>query len=279
MTQAPPNLFDPNSTPDRLRRVTDKGLFLHRHTAGLVAERLREVNRRFRSPAIVGHHGGLWAELLELNAPTLAPVRSVLPLQPTAHDLVVHAMALHGVNDPVGQLIQSRRSLRPDGLFLGVMFGGQTLQALRNAFASAEAALFGGITPRVSPMVDVRAAGALLQRSGLAMPVADVLTTEVTYADVLALMRDLRAMGEANSLVGRSRVSLSRALLAALDEAYPKGADGRITAVFETVVLTGWAPDQSQPQPLRPGSATTRLADALGALELPTGAPVGEKPG
>jgi SAM-dependent methyltransferase len=193
-----------------------------------------------------------------------------LTLQQGAHDLVVHAMALHWANDPVGQLIQSRRALRPDGLFLGVLFGGQTLHELRSALATAEAEVTGGLSPRVAPMAEIRDLGALLQRAGFALPVADSLPLTVTYESPLHLMRDLRAMGEGNALGGRIRHLTKASLLRRAAEIYQEHhaqPDGRIVATFELIFLAGWAPDDSQPKPLRPGSAVARLADALGAQE------------
>jgi SAM-dependent methyltransferase len=194
----------------------------------------------------------------------------VLDLEVGAYDLVIHAMALHWANDPVGQLIQCRRALRPDGFFLGVGFGGQTLAELRAALAEAEVAVAGGLSPRVVPMAEIRDLGALLQRAGLALPVADNLALDVSYQTAFHLMRDLRAMGEANALQARLRHPTRPAVLRRAAEIYQDhhaDGDGRIHATYELVFLTGWAPDDSQPQPLRPGSATQRLAEALGTQE------------
>ena len=179
-------------------------------------------------------------------------------------------MCLHWADDPVGQLIQARRALRPDGLFLGVMFGGETLHELRASLAQAEADLFGGLSPRVAPMAEIRDLGALLQRAGYALPVADSVRLTASYASPLQLMKELRFMGEGNALHSRRRTPSSRALFARACEIYVESygdKDGRVPATFELIVLTGWAPDSSQPQPLRPGSASQRLADVLGAEE------------
>lgn len=190
----------------------------------------------------------------------------VLDLEAGSHDLVIHALCLHWANDPVGQLVQCRRALRPDGLFLAVLFGGQTLAGLRACLAEAEAALAGGLSPRVLPMAEIRDLGGLLQRAGFALPVADSVTHTVTYADSFALMRDLRAMAEGNALAARLRRPTRRSVLAEADRLYATefaAGPGRIAARFEMIFLTGWAPDASQQQPLRPGSAIRRLADAL----------------
>jgi hypothetical protein len=180
-------------------------------------------------------------------------------------------MSMHWANDPIGQIVQSRHALKPDGLFLGAMFGGQTLHELRSVLAEAESRVTGGLSPRVAPMAEIRDLGALLQRSGMALPVADAMPLNVTYEDAWALMRDLRAMGEANALSQRLRKPTRRAVFAEATKLYAEhfsDADGRIRATFEVIFLTGWAPDESQQKPLRPGSATARLADALGAKEL-----------
>jgi len=197
----------------------------------------------------------------------LIPDDSTLDLAPQSADLILHAMAMHWSDDPVGQLIQCLRGLRPDGLFLGIAFGGRTLDTLRAAMASAEAEATGGISPRVAPMVDLRSAGALLQRAGFALPVADAVPQTVSYADPLALMRDLRAMGECSALAHRPRGFTRAEVLARGAALYPRLPDGRVEARFELVVLTGWAPHASQQQPLRPGSAAMRLADALNTRE------------
>lgn len=211
---------------------------------------------------------GPWREILP-DARIVAD-DEVLDLEEAAHDLVIHVLSLHWANDPVGQLIQCRRALSPDGVFLCVLFGGQTLSELRAALAEAESRLTGGLSPRVLPMGEIRDLGALLQRAGLALPVADAVKRTVTYATMFHLIADLRAMGEGNALALRSRRATPRALFpeaaAIYAGAYPAGG-GRIAATFETIWLTGWAPHPSQQKPLRPGSAAMRLADALGATE------------
>ncbi|MFD1333567.1 methyltransferase domain-containing protein [Methylopila musalis] len=188
------------------------------------------------------------------------------PLRPGAFDLIVSGLALQLVNDLPGALAQIRAALRPDGLFLASVLGGDTLHELRAAFAQAEAETTGGSSPRVAPFADVRAFGGLLQRAGFALPVTDSDRVTVRYPHALALFADLRAWGAANPLEERARRPLARATLARLVEIYAErfaDADGRVRATFEIVWLSGWAPHPDQPKPLKPGSATTRLADAL----------------
>jgi SAM-dependent methyltransferase len=239
-----------------------------------VQERLNGVNRRFTAPAVVTGFPGLWAKAMP--GAMLVDDDDVLALTPGAHDLVIHGLALHWANDPVGQLVQCRRALQPDGLFIGVMFGGQTLQELRAVLAMAEAEVTGGLSPRVLPMGEIRDLGGLLQRAGFALPVADSFTRRVIYRDAWHLMHDLRAMGEGNALAARLRRPTRRAVLTRAAALYGERhglTDGRIPATFDFICLTGWAPSDSQPKPLRPGSAAQRLADALGTPEakLPKG--------
>lgn len=268
MTDAP-RLTDRTAlTRNRARALRDPALFLHETAAEEVQDRLAMVNRSFTKPAIVTGFPDFWSSVLP--GATVVPDDEVLALDPGAHDLVIHAMALHWANDPVGQIIQCRRALRSDGFFLAALFGGQTLAQLRVALAEAEIERTGGLSPRVVPMAEIRDLGGLLQRAGLTLPVADNLALNVSYQTPFHLMRDLRAMGETNALDGRLRRPTRPSVLrraAEIYQAHHAGADGRIAATFEMVFLTGWAPDPSQPQPLRPGSATARLADALGTRE------------
>jgi SAM-dependent methyltransferase len=275
---APPRLFDTELLARRRARAGRAPAdFLHEWAAGDVTERLAEVNRRFTAPALVGPRPALWSAALEaagLPAPTAVPDAEMLALEPGAHDLVVHAMALHWSNDPVGQLVQARRALRSDGLLLAVCLGGATLAELRAALAEAEAEQTGGLSPRVAPMGELRDLGALLQRAGLAMPVADAARLTVRYDSVFHLMRDLRAMGETNVMLHRLRRPTRRTVFARAAALYAErfaDPDGRVRATFEMATLTGWAPDPSQPQALRPGTAARRLADALGTEERSTG--------
>ena len=270
MTQ-PPILTD-RTALDRQRqralRLPDHNgaMFLHRIARDDVQERLTEVNRTFTSPVVVTGHPEFWSDF----APCVAD-DDLLALSPGAHDLVVHAIALHWANDLLGQMVQCRRALAPDGLFIAVFPGGRTLHELRSCLAEAESSVTGGLSPRVLPMGEIRDLGALMQRAGFALPVADNLTQVVRYRDFGRLVADLRAMGETNALAARPRHFTRRGVLAAADGIYQGLAtrEGHLPATFELVFLTGWAPHDSQQQPLRPGSAKSRLADALGVPEAP----------
>jgi SAM-dependent methyltransferase len=267
----------------RAAAMAEPAVFLHVHLAGLVEERLDEVNRRFTAPVLIAPFPDLFRS--HVPAATVVADDEVLSLGEGTHDLVLHLMALHWANDPVGQLVQVRRALRPDGLFLGACLGGRTLFELRSALAEAEARVTGGLSPRVAPMGEIRDLGGLLQRAGLALPVADSLTLSVEYRDAFHLMRDLRAMGEGNALAARRRGCSRREVFLEAARIYADAyvlPNGRVPATFEFVFLTGWAPDESQPKPLRPGSAAARLAEALGVEEQAAGdqvAPHREGPG
>ncbi|GAA5076579.1 methyltransferase domain-containing protein [Roseibacterium beibuensis] len=253
----------------RARARLDRAGFLHDEARFELQERLIDVNRRFTSPAIVTPFPQIWADLLP-NARVVADTET-LDLVAGAHDLVVHAMGLHWADDPVGQIVQCRRALRPDGLFLATCFGGETLAELRQTLAEAEIATMGGLSPRVAPMAEIRDMGSLLQRAGLALPVADRVKKTVTYPDAFALMRDLRDMGETNALADRHRRTMPKGLFAHMAALYVERfatPDGRITATFDLAFLTGWAPHDSQQKPLRPGAAQSRLADALNTAEF-----------
>lgn len=251
----------------RAMAMESPAMFLHQAAFSDLQERLKLVNRTFKSPAIITGFPNFWRNLIP--GATIIPETETLDIHVGAHDLVVHAMSLHWANDPVGQLAQARMALQPDGLFLACLFGGETLTELRLSLAQAESAITGGLAPRIAPMGQLRDLGGLLQRAGFALPVADTTTLTVTYKSALLLMRDIRAMGEANALADRERRPLRRAVLNDAVARYQEtwGQDGRVPATFEIITLTGWAPSESQPKPLRPGSATTRLADALGAHE------------
>lgn len=254
---------------NRERAEQNPALFLHEFAADEIKDRLSIVNKRFTSPVIVSGQPGVWSHLLE-SAKHIDD-SDTLDVATNSHDFALHAMALHWANDPVGQLIQMRRALKPDGLFIGVFFGGQSLHELRSALAQAETDLRGGLSARVAPMGDIRDLGALLQRAKFALPVADVVTLTVKYQSPLHLMRDLRAMGETNALMARPRGFSRKDVISRASEIYIESygePEGRIRATFELIVLTGWAADPGQPQPLRPGSAKKRLSDALGAQEI-----------
>lgn len=273
MTQ-PPLLTDRKALARHRTRARalpghDEALFLHRLALADLEERLTEVNRTFTAPAIVTGFPELFA-----NWQKAAVVYDddMIALEQGAHDLVVHFMSLHWANDPVGQLVQCRRALRPDGLCLVVLPGGRSLQELRAALAEAETEVTGGLSPRVLPMGEIRDLGALMQRASFALPVADSLVQTVEYRSFPALLADLRAAGETNALSGRLRSFTRRAVLAEAADIYARSyssSEGRLAATAELVFLTGWAPHESQQQPLRPGSAKARLADALGVPEKP----------
>lgn len=251
-------LFDRSALALHRRRAS--ALFLREAVADEVEERLAEVNRRFTAPAVVTPFPQVWAT--RLPGASLVPDEEVLELSEGAHDLVIHDLSLHWAEDPVGQLVQCARALQPDGLLIATLFGGTTLSALRTALAEAEVEATGGLSPRVSPMGEIRDLGHLIGRAGLALPVADSLDYPVSYPDALALMRDLRAMGESNALEGRLRHPSRRAVILGALSRYPSN-EGRAVARFEVVTLTGWKPADTQPKPLRPGSAVRRLGDAL----------------
>jgi SAM-dependent methyltransferase len=271
---APPPLTDRPALLRQRRRARglaqhDAALFLHRAALADIQERLIEVNRTFTSPAVVSGFPEIWSDIA--GARQVAD-DEVLTLTPGAHDLVIHAMGLHWADDPLGQLVQCRHALRADGLFIAVLPGGRTLHELRAALAEAEALVTGGLSPRVLPMAEIRDLGGLMQRAGFALPVADSFTQTVHYARFASLCADLRAMGEGNALAARPRHFTRPAVLAAAEAIYAAHfatPEGRLQATFDLVFLTGWAPHDSQQQPLRPGSARARLADALGVPEEP----------
>lgn len=262
--QNTPKLVDSSARAAYRRRIQPDALFLHDTAIDEVQDRLSMVNRSFTTPAVVTPLPRVW----DSAVPGAQVIRDaeVLDLEPGAHDLVVHGMGLHWANDPVGQLIQCRRALKPDGLLLAVALGGETLHELRAALGQAEIEVSGGLSPRIAPMAEIRDLGGLLQRAGFALPVADNVDLRAEYRDIWHLMHDLRAMGESNALQTRLRHPTRRAVFQRAQELYQSGfgADqGRLPATFDLICLTGWSPDASQPKPLRPGSAKARLADAL----------------
>jgi SAM-dependent methyltransferase len=290
VTAAPPLLFDRHLIAARLDRAIRASVagadFLLRRASEELADRIGLVSRAFPFAADVGTPGPHAAEVLAARAGggvtlRLAPTwpsagngdfaRAVgdaerLPLSPGRFDLIVSLLALHNVNDLPGALIQIRAALRPDGLWLAAIPGGDTLTELRQSLMIAESEMAGGAAPRVAPFVDVRALGALLQRAGFALPVVDADRAVVRYAGLGALMRDLRAFGATNALSARSRTPPRRELFARAAAIYAErfaDPDGRLRATFDTLWVSGWSPHASQPKPLKPGSATARLADAL----------------
>jgi SAM-dependent methyltransferase len=290
-----PIIFDRSLLRARRRRAERLGAsdFLVERVAEEIAERLSVVLRQFDLAVDLGTPGAAVRRALaasgkvgtivaanpfatRASAGALAVVadEEALPFRDGALDLVVSALSLQFTNDLPGALVQIRRALRADGLLLAALVGGDTLTELRQAFAEAEAEMEDGISPRVAPFADLRELGALLQRTGFALPVTDVDRVSVRYASPLALMHDLRRMGATNVLTERQGKPLRRATLMRMIEVYGErfaDADGRVRATFEIVWLSGWVPHESQQQPLRPGSAQHRLADALGTKEQPAG--------
>jgi SAM-dependent methyltransferase len=290
-----PLVFNRSDVRQRRKRALDLGAetFLIQRAAEDLAERLAAVLRRFAIAVDLGSPAGHIAQLLadneaiettiavdaNLNALAGRPGNKVvadeeaLPFADGKLDLVVSALSLQLVNDLPGVLVQIRRALKPDGLFLACLLGGDTLTELRQSFAAAEAEIESGVSPRVAPFADVRDLGALLQRAGFALPVTDVDRVTVRYSSPLALMHELRRMGGTNALAERRRTPLRRATLRRMLEIYAEAfadADGKVRATFDIVWLSGWSPHESQQQPLRPGSARARLADALGTKEIST---------
>ena len=269
-----PILFDRallRARQDRARR-SGPATFLLDRVAEDMAERLRAVVREFKNGADVGTTGDQVRNALAGRLHQLASVdlpgqeSEPLPLEPESLDLVVSALAFQFVNDLPGVFAQIRRALRPDGLLLAAMIGGDTLTELRQSFAAAEAELEGGASPRVAPFADLRDLGSLLQRAGLALPVTDVDRIIVRYDSAFALMQDLRRMGATNILLERRRTPTRRATMLRMAQIYAErfaDADGRIRATFDVIWLSGWAPHESQQQPLRPGSAKAGLAEAV----------------
>lgn len=287
---APHILFDRELLRERQRRASRRGAekFLLQRTTEELFERLATIARNFERAALIETPD---AEVLTQHLLAEGKVRAVdiLGIQGAAesvsgeaarYDLAVSLLSMQWLNDLPGVLAQIKRLLKPDGVLLAAMMGGDTLIELRDALASAESEIEGGISPRVSPFLEVRTLGGLLQRAGLTLPVTDIDRFTVRYTNALALMRDLRRMGAANALTERSRKPLRRATLLRAAEIYREryaDEDGRVRATFEILWLSGWAPHESQQQPLKPGSAKARLADALRAIEVPAGEKAGPK--
>jgi SAM-dependent methyltransferase len=297
---APPRLFDRDLHRRRLDRAAPgygAADFLKARAANDAVERLEAIMRDFPLAVDLGARNGAFAAALA-QSPASAKVGALieadlsgrmlgerdglrvqadeerLPFADGSLNLVISLLSLHWTNDLVGALIQIRQTLKPDGLFVGALLGGQTLSELRQCLTQAEAELWGGAGLRVSPFADVLDGAALLQRAGFALPVADVDRVTVRYASALKLIADLRAMGESNVLTDRARRPLTRPVLARVIEIYGERfseSDGRVRATFDIVTLTGWAPHPDQQQPLRPGSAKMRLADALHVKEQSAG--------
>jgi SAM-dependent methyltransferase len=301
---APPRLFDRALLRTRRERAAMRGgeNFLLDRAAEDLEGRLSTVTRRFALALDLGTPGEALRRavkdkvdqvvacepLAHLRDPALGPRvaadEETLPFADASFDLAVSALALHWTNDLPGVLKQVLRALKPDGLFLAVLVGGESLTELRQCLAAAEAEVESGASPRVAPFVEVRALGALLQRAGFALPVADVDRVTVRYSHLGQLFADLRAMGATNPLVERRRAPLRRDTLFRAGEFYAQrftDPDGRLRATFDLLSVSAWSPHDSQQQPLRPGSAKARLADALGTQEQKAGekAAPARKPG
>lgn len=264
--------------------------FLLQRVAEDLSERLQIVQREFPTVLNLGaHHGTVSSRIGELptvgriinadhsgvllsccDGPCVLCDEEALPFAAGDFDLVVSGLALQFVNDLPGTFVQVRHALKPDGLFLASMLGGETLKELRQAWLEAEEEVIGGVSPRVAPFTDVRALGGLAQRAGFALPVADSETLTVTYETPFGLMEELRSMGASNMLSGRRRVPVTRRLMLRACEVYRDRfsmEDGRIPATFEILTLTAWVPDKSQPKPLKPGSGQISLRDVLGSRD------------
>jgi SAM-dependent methyltransferase len=276
-----PILFDRTLLRARQNRAANMGAatFLLDRVADDMADRVAAVLRTFRHAADIGTSGDQVRSALAARVGAIMAVelptdeREALALSPASLDLAVSALALQFVNDLPGVLVQIRRALKPDGLLLAATLGGETLIELRQAFAAAESELEGGISPRVAPFADLRDIGALLQRAGFALPVTDVDRVVVRYDGAFALMHDLRRMGATNILTERRRTPLRRATLLRMAQIYGErfaDSDGRIRATFDIVWLSGWAPHESQPKPLKPGSAKASLEDAVKGRTSPS---------
>lgn len=276
----------------RLRALKQHGNsadFLLARAADDLEERLSAVERKFDIAVDLASHTGLAAQALQRSGkaativrieqarqflgsafPAIVADEEMLPLKAASIDLIVSLLSLHMTNDTPGTLLQIRRALKPDGLFLGAMAGENTLAELRECLLAAESEIFGGASPRVAPFADVRDAGGLLQRAGFTLPVTDIETYTVRYDSAFALMRDLRAMGMQNTLIGRSRRPVTRHFFMRAAEIYAErfsDPDGRIRATFSFIWMSGWAAHESQQKPLKPGSAKASLADFLKDVE------------
>jgi SAM-dependent methyltransferase len=267
-----PNLFDRALLRTRIERARRAGpvTFLLERVVEDMADRLQAVTRGFSGVAEIGSPGELLRKPIADRFESINRIdldqSEKLPLEPESIDLALSALALQFVNDLPGVLAQIRRALKPDGLLLAAMVGGDTLTELRQSFAAAEAECEGGVSPRVAPFADLRDIGGLLQRAGLALPVTDVDRVVVRYDSAFALMADLRAMGATNILIERRRMPTRRATMLRMAQIYAErfaDPDGRIRATFDIIWLSGWAPHDSQPKPLRPGSAKASLEAAV----------------
>lgn len=291
------NVFDRNLVKEHRNRAAktwEEYDFLHNEVALRLCDRLDDVIRDFPLALDMGCHGGNVGQVLEgypkvkklvqfdlaegmarladrqVDATTLVADEEFLPFAPESFDLIVSNLSLHWVNDLPGALLQINRCLKPDGLFVGTMFGIETLRELRYCIAQAEMEVDGGMSPRVSPFADVRDAGMLLQRAGFTLPVVDADAIDVRYENPMKLMKDLKGMGENNKVLERRKNFTKRELIMSAMQKYMEefaGDDGRVPATFQIMFMTAWKDDPSQQKPLQPGSADKSLAEALGVSE------------
>ena len=292
-----PEIFDRNALRvhrDRAAQTFGEYDFLVREIGARLSDRLLDMARKFPLALDLGARTGGYGpvpggpggiehvvscELSERMARQIENSGVVgdpefLPFAEGRFDLIYSNLELHWANDLPGCLLQITRSLKPDGLFLAAILGGNTLTELRDVLMAAELDVTGGASPRVSPFAELRDAGALLQRAGLALPVVDADEITVTYENLFRLLADLRGMGETNTVRERVRTATRRNIFLRAAELYLErypAEDGRIRATFEIIFLHGWAPHESQQKALRPGSAKTSLADALGTAEYSAG--------
>ena len=269
----PKTLFDRKTLLKKRARAGSKltESFLMYEVLSEFKERILDSNRTFSNKVIITSCSSFWHK--HMPKAEIISDESTLILRPLDYDLVLHTLCLHWANDPVGQLIQCRRALKPDGLFLCALLGGKTLNQLRDSLSIAEAKLYGGLSNRFSPMAEIREVGNILQRAGFSLPVADSIKLDVSYRSIYHLIHDLRNMGETNALSERNKGFSKAKLFVEAAKIYQrkyKSRENGIIASFEIIFLAGWAPDASQPQPLTPGSKATPLSDVLSSFEVNT---------
>ncbi|MGB4107044.1 MAG: methyltransferase domain-containing protein [Alphaproteobacteria bacterium] len=282
-------IFDRTRVRHNRDRYLDEHGFLADWAGNQISDRLLDVKKTFDLGLEIGlrtekkHPAGKVKTMIGMDIseklaqkaprPVICADEEWLPFKDASLDLIINTLGLHSTNDLPGALIQIRRALKPDGLFLAALFGGESLMELRHSLMAAEIEIKGGASPRVFPFADKPQMGSLMQRAGFALPVVDSEIVTVTYPDMFALLKDLRFMGEGNAILARDKKFVGRELFTKAAESYWKNfaeSDGRIRASFEVIFLIGWAPHASQQKPLQPGSAKTRLADALDTIEIKT---------
>lgn len=285
---SPTGVFDRDLLRTRKKRCAgsfENHRFLHDLVRGRLQERLQDINRDFNTGIVFSDQPDPWppyyrSSFISATKPDLIADEEFLPFAHESVDIILSILEIQNINDMPGALIQMRRALKPDGLFLAAMIGGESLHELRSCLTEAELALDGGISPRVHPFADKQQAGALLQRAGFALPVVDSELVTVTYESMTALMHDLRGMGMGNITHDRRRKPATRALFDTAQDLYFRQFaehDKRLRATFEIIYMIGWAPHESQQKPLKPGSAEKSLAETLKTKEIKTGDFTGRK--